>query len=332
MGLSGHVKILTVSQFAVKQLKSPITAEDFVFRTEYEALRRANTLKHPNIVETLAAFKSEADQPGVCHLNFVFPMALGNLKRLFRGDFDENLELQAQASASLWEQFAGLASAIVYLHEVMHTAHRDLKPSNILIYPKSSQGRINELVLKITDFGLSVDLTNAGSSFERGSLALRSAWAYDAPELHRGSPNPPDDDSQPIRIPSLTELLSNDIWKLGIVFVEMAVFLASGGSKGISAFREYITTTEGNFQTDLLYHRFHDGERVKPEVLEWLAQVSQDSHQVGELRPILQNMLRESGKRYTAREILSRLIKESSQSKAHFYKTISLWRRAELLN
>lgn len=300
-----------VSQFAVKQLNDPITAKNSVFRTEYEALRRANTMNHPNIVETLAAFRSEAGQPGDYYLNFVFPEALGNLKKLFRGDFDDNLELQAQASASLWQQFAGLASATVYLHEAMHTAHRDLKPSNILIYSRGSTGGNNDVVLKITDFGLAVDLTNAGSSFERGSVALRSAWIYDAPEAHRRSQKARDDDSQPIRIPSSTELLSNDIWKLGIVFVEMVAFLAAGGSKGVSAFREYIKTIEPHFRTDFLHQMFHDGEEVKPEVLEWLAQVSQDNYQVEKLRPILQNMLGDSTKRYTARKTLSQIIKES---------------------
>lgn len=194
----------------------------------------------------------------------------------------------------------------------MHTAHRDLKPSNILIYPTGSSGNINKVVLKITDFGLAVDLTKAGSSFERSSHALRSAMAYDAPVTHRGSRYIPKDDSQFIKILSPTELRSNDIWKLGIVFVELIAFLATGGSKGISAFRESITTTQGNFYTDLLYNRFHEGESVKPEVLDWLAQVSQDNHQADELRPILQNMLGDGAERYTARDVLSQLIKESS--------------------
>lgn len=296
----------------MKQLKNPIRAADSTFHLEYEALRRANTLQHPNIVQTLSAFKSEADEVGVEHLNFVFPRALGNLKRLFRGDLDKAFELQGQAPASLWKQFAGLTSAVVYLHEVIHTAHRDLKPSNILIYPECSPGRPNELVLKITDFGLSVDLTNAGSSFEPGSHALRSAWIYDAPKMHQDSLGLPQDDSQFIKIPSVAELLSNDIWKLGILFVEMAAFLAAGGSKGVSAFREYITTTKGNIQTDLLYHTFHDGEKVKPEVLDWLATVSQESVQVYQLMPTLKNMLGDGAKRYKAREVLSRIIKASS--------------------
>lgn len=301
----------------MKQLKSPLTADGFVFRNEYEALHRANTMRHPNIVETLAAFKSEAGQPKVYHLNFVFPRALGNLKQLFRGDFDKLL--QAKAAESLWQQFPGLLSAIVYLHEEMHTAHRDLEPSNILIYSKGSSKDINELsewandlVLKIADFGLSVDLTNVGSSFEPGSIALRSAWAYDAPELHRSWPNLPKDESQPIEIPSSKELLSNDIWKLGVVFVEMTAFLATGGSKGILTFRNHIKTTEDNIETDFVYGRFHDGEKVKPEVLEWLTQVSRGTHRVEKLRPILENMLGSGAERHTAREIMSQLTKASS--------------------
>lgn len=286
-------------------------------------------MEHPNIVQTLAAFKSETDK--VYHLNFVFPRALGNLKQLFRGDLDERLKLQGQASSSLWQQFAGLTSAVVYLHETMHTAHRDLKPSNILIYPKGSSGNVKELVLKITDFGLAVDLTKAGLSSERSSHALQSARANDAPEMHRGSRYLAEDDSQSIRVLSPTDLCSNDIWKLGTVFVELIAFLAAGGSKGVSAFREYITTTQGNFHTDLIYSMFHDGEKVKPEVLVWLAQVSRDSYQVDQLWPILQNMLGDGAKRYTAREILSRLIKESSSIHAKFIKALACCGYSSLL-
>lgn len=152
------------------------------------------------MVETLSAFRSEIDISGTQFINFVFPMAPGNLKRLFRGDYDDNLAFQGQRQRrSLWTQYAGLASAVLYLHESLNTAHRDLKPSDILIYHSTPPG---ELILKVTNFVLSVDLKNANSSFELGSLALQSAWTYDDPELRRASPQTIGDEAEPIKIPT----------------------------------------------------------------------------------------------------------------------------------
>ncbi|KAM5345188.1 hypothetical protein ACJ41O_011050 [Fusarium nematophilum] len=105
----------------------------------------------------------------------MFPLAFGNLKRLFRGSYDENLELQGRARGSLWGQFAGLSSAVAYLHGSLRMAHRDIKPSNILIFEEPVTG--GGLILKLADFGLSVDLTKA-LTWEARTLAQQSAWSY----------------------------------------------------------------------------------------------------------------------------------------------------------
>ena len=77
---------------------------------------------------------------------------------------------------------AGYRCDVAYLHDSAQMAHRDIKPSNILIYEDLVAG--GDLVLKLTDFGLSIDLTNA-LTWEHGSLALQSAWRYDSPESRR---------------------------------------------------------------------------------------------------------------------------------------------------
>lgn len=77
----------------------------------------------------------------------------------------------------------------------------------------------------------------------------------------------------------------------------------------MSAFREHITTTEGNFRTDFFNDtRFDDCQKIKPEVLSWLANVSKDDYRAGKPRPILQNMLAVSANRPTAREVLSQFL------------------------
>lgn len=269
-----------------------------MFVSEYEALRRANELNHPNIVETLSVFKYE--ESGLQYFNFAFPLALGNLKRLFRGDYDAEQSVQ-EACGSLWHQYAPVTSALAYLHDSMNTAHRDIKPSNILVYPSKSPG---DLILKITDFGLAVDLTKA-VSWEHGTLAAQSALTYDSPEM-------PKENSA--RIPSAKELLSNDVWKLGCVFTEMTAFLTSG-SRGIVDFRNHITTTEGKIRSDFFNDtRFDDGEKVKPEVLEWMDNISASGVAGGrasQLNPILKKMLAKSVERPSATEVFSALAKVS---------------------
>lgn len=253
-------------------------------------------------------FRSEMN--GNMYLNFMFPLALGNLKRLFRGSYSENLKLHTRAQESLWGQFAGLSSAVAYLHDAIQMAHRDIKPSNILIYEISARG---DLVLKLTDFGLSVDLTKA-LTWEQGSVALQSAWLYDSPELRKASPNrATTPTSDKIRIPSARDLLANDIWKLGCVFTEMVSFLVCGGSEGVSEFRDYITTTEGKVSSDMINDtRFDDGENVKTQVLDWFSHLSGKDVRAKLLEPILREMLLKSAQRPTITHVCEALIEAST--------------------
>lgn len=287
------------AKIAIKRLK---TATSFSqFKTEFLALCRTESTKHPNIVSYLGAFKKEESEVQVFH--FMFPRALGNLKRLLRGDYSHDDIIQGSCN-SLWAQYAGLASAVAYLHMSLNTAHRDIKPSNILVYSSESQYSANELVLKITDFGLAVDLTNV-PSFEYGSLALESMVTYDPPELRRKGPVNTKM-TQKLQIPSSKALLSGDIWKLGCVFTELTAYLSRGGTKGVSDFRKRITTTEENIQSDYFNDtRFDDGEMVKAEVLQWIEDTSKLSGKARQLEPLLRKMLAKSADRPTAGEVFS---------------------------
>ncbi|KAL6399804.1 serine/threonine protein kinase [Ilyonectria robusta] len=292
-----------VQKCAIKRLHETISPERFW--DEYESLKRLSSVNHPHLVETLSVFRSEMN--GNMYFNFMFPLALGNLKRLFRGSYGENLRLHTRAQESLWGQFTGLSSAVAYLHDAIQMAHRDIKPSNILIYEEIAAG--GNLVLKLTDFGLSVDLTKA-LTWEQGSVALQSAWLYDSPELRKASPNrATTPSSDKIRIPSARDLLANDIWKLGCVFTEMVSFLVSGGSAGVSEFRDYITTTEGKVSSDMFNDtRFDDGENVKTQVLDWFSHLSGKDVRAKLLEPILREMLLKSAQRPTITHVCEALI------------------------
>ncbi|KAI0545792.1 kinase-like domain-containing protein [Xylaria curta] len=292
---------------AVKRLHS--TASLKRFRTELHSLRSMNALNHPNIVQTLSVFK--CDQNTNQYFNFAFPLARGNLKRLFRGNYNDDHLLQQTARMSLWSQFLGLASALAYMHGKVKIAHRDIKPSNILIYEDEMTG----LILKITDFGLSIDLSEA-LAWELGTLDLFSAWSYDPPEVRRGLNA---EREEKYKVPTPKELLSNDIWKLGCVFTELLAYLVGGGSNGVSLLRNHITTTEGNMSSDFFNDtRFDDGEKVKPQVHEWLEKMAKVDNRARYLQPTIRKMLASSGERPSAEEVCYELIESRlSETKYH---------------
>lgn len=289
---------LLAVQFAIKRLKEKTKLDDFL--REYDKLAQVKSLRHPNIVDTLAVFKDVSEK--VQRYNFVFPLALSNLKRAFRGDKIEGL-CSAQRP-SLWSQFGGLASAVTYLHQV-HTAHRDIKPSNILIYRSPST---DQLELKLTDFGLSVDFSNV-LAWQEGSADVMSALNYNAPEIRSAFSK--------VRLnglhslPSPEQLMSNDIWKLGCVFTELAIYI-SRGSVGVSQFRDSIVTETANVSSDSFSDvRFDDGERIKAEVLASIDVLASDTREVSQLQPILRKMLSEALARPSARAVCQYLTQVS---------------------
>ncbi|OBS29445.1 hypothetical protein FPOA_03381 [Fusarium poae] len=289
-----------VRKCAVKRLHESTSAEQFW--TEYESLKRLTTLEHPHLIETLSVFRSETN--GIQYFNFVFPLALSNLKRLFR-DFFVPLPLRSRNIQSLWGQFPGLSSAVAHLHDSAHMAHRDIKPSNILIYEDPSG---KDLILKLTDFGLSVDLSRA-RTWEQGSRARQSAWLYDSPEVRKASPmTEMAQSNEKISIPSASDLMSNDIWKLGCVFTEMLAYLVCGGSTGVNEFRDHITTTEDKISSDVFNDtRFDDGEQIKPQVLEFLERMACKDTRARMLQATISEMLSKSALRPTIKRVCENL-------------------------
>ena len=295
-------------QVAIKRLRQ--TTPDKQFLAEYKSLKQINTINHPNVVETLAAFGYTHDN--VPYFNFVSPLAMGNLKRLFRGQYDGDSALQSRVRVSLWDQFKGLASAVAYLHHSLQTAHRDIKPSNILLYNNEEAPEGENILLKLTDFGLSVDLSRANAR-EPGSAP--SAWTYDSPEIRQATASGSGSSAAAVTLPTSDQLLSNDIWKLGCVFTEMLAFLVGGGSPGVSQFREDITTTEEGIQSDFFNDtRFDDGSKVKEQVIKWLDRASAKDPRARQLRRLVGEMLAVGSARPTAVDVCSQLLKVSDMS------------------
>ncbi|KAK1483116.1 serine/threonine protein kinase [Colletotrichum abscissum] len=276
--------------------------------TDQPVVRKS--LDHPNIVELLSVFKDESG--GEQHFNFAFPLALGNLKRMFLGEYDAIAAVISQ-TPFLWPQMVGLVSAVTFLHETAHTAHRDIKPSNILIYQDNTSG---SLVLKLTDFGLAINLTNA-LTWQEGSAAAMSALNYDAPEMRSAFTKSREGKFKDL--PSPKQMLSNDIWKLGCVLTELAAFIV-GGSSGVKRFRSAITTETGNILYDSFNDvRFDDGERVKPEVMDYLTMLKPRSREISQVEPILHAMLDDISVRPSSREVCQLLINKTGLVKYPYH-------------
>jgi serine/threonine protein kinase len=267
------------------------TKEQFLL--EYEALRTARKSNHPNLIQVLQAFRHV--EGGVQSFNFLFPLASGNLKHLFRGSLD-NTEI-ARRAQDLWGQIEGLASAVEYLHDECRIAHRDIKPSNILLYDESEYPYLQA---KITDFGLAISLDGA-TTFNPDTKEAKSALQYDAPEIRKYAEELGLSHSKRPRPQDLTK---GDVWKFGTVFTELLTFLLLG-SRGVEDFRDFITTTEGNIRSDMMEGaHFDDGTEVKPEVLRWLNKLAQLSTRDFEITRIFVRMLGEVHSRPDMRSVV----------------------------
>lgn len=281
---------------ALKQLHPKTSLEQFL--VEFDALSSTHVYNHPNIVQLLQAFRQEV--AGIKTFNILFPRAIGDLKQLFRGSLD-HLSLTPRYH-ELWGQFEGLASALEYLHDNCKTAHRDIKPSNVLLYDEPESGLLRA---RITDFGLAINLRRA-VSWNLGTAKPKFVWSYDTPKIRTNVTTPT---AERLEMPSPEELLKADIWKLGALFTELLTFLLLK-SRGHGKFRKFITTTVDRMTSDTIEEfRFDGGERVKPEVLNWLSRLSRRSPMAAELEPLLTTMLGDALGRPDAQKV-SRSLRE----------------------
>ena len=98
---------------------------------EFEALQNIRQVNHPNVVQVLQAFHWE--EMDTQTFNFIFPLALGNLKQVFRGSPDDvRIPNLVQ---DLWSQFEGLASGLEY---TMSTAIRHTETSNLPMFSSTT--------------------------------------------------------------------------------------------------------------------------------------------------------------------------------------------------
>lgn len=192
---------------------------------EVASLKR---LSHPHIVSIIGCYQEEE---GNNHLNIytlMQPVGDGDLKT-----FLEDRAIRCEEWAKKVEKwFMCLASALAYMHS-QHVHHEDIKPNNII----HRRGTIF-----FTDFSSSRRL-NAGDQTSTTSEALATRL-FAAPEAFRN------EDGEILAHGSKT-----DVFSLGLVFVELLVFLT--GTQ-IDSFRKHVfyNYKSGSHQYHRVSHKF----------------------------------------------------------------------------
>ncbi len=129
-----------------------INMEDHPDEAAQEAANfyKLKPIKHQNIVEIF-----EVKQVDKVAWIFMELCPLGDLNKYFR----ENLK-DKQADIQKIVLMTQIAEGIEFLHQTS-IVHRDIKPANILISPT---GEVNEVIVKLTDFGLTKFLDPDGTT------------------------------------------------------------------------------------------------------------------------------------------------------------------------
>jgi hypothetical protein len=182
LGRGGMGRVLRARQIGfdrVVALKTMLAGDTARFHTEAEAVAR---LQHPNIVQVFEV----GEHQGKPFFSLEFCPG-GSLAQKLAGR-----PLPPREAAALVE---ALARAMHYAHQ-QNVIHRDLKPANVLLsFCGGSQNRadggaapvsdrpLNEVVPKISDFGLARKLDEAGQTL---SGAVFGTPSYMAPEQASG--------------------------------------------------------------------------------------------------------------------------------------------------
>lgn len=225
--------------FAVKRFRNDDSSAA-MFRNEVRALRAISSSGHPHLIRLLATFRWQ----GFDHL--LLPWAEGNLQDFWKS----NPTPDFSPSTLRWmlEQFHGIADGLQHIHQSLNSPHDtrgeeeaggtlcgrhgDIKPQNILWFRENDGCKVGD-VWKISDFGLA---EFHSSSIERtGPYTRGGTETYGAPELKHCFP-------AQILTPAY------DVWSLGCVLIEAAVWVCFGSQRVDEFRRSRYARTPNNFQ------------------------------------------------------------------------------------
>ncbi len=295
---------MTVRKIVRKELKAAGDTRAH-YEKELYNLSMLKMLKHPNIVEMLAAYTFKGRH------NLLFAKADG--KTL--GDLLENSPPPSFRSLEqMIVALSGLCSALHAVHNFHYPnlevlaigCHHDLKPDNILVHRES---------FLLADFGLS---TFKASNKASDTSFKKVRGDYVAPECENF-----EDLSKRNVIGR-----SSDIWSMGCIMLEVMTYVMTG-PKGVTDFE-----LERDFKVgDHRRYRFHHGsETESPAVMLQLdrLQHSTNSRAGGKLLILIREMLNVNPKRrpsaaemdekmqYISIEALCEIIRQQC---SHIFKT-----------
>lgn len=166
------------------------------------------TLDHAHLIKAIAAYERGQDR---C---FIFPWARGgNLQHFW--DTQSGVHDKSLVSWVL-EQMTGISKGICELHE-MNVRHGDLKPENILHFT-DEQGTDDRGRLVVADVGLAKFHPEYTRQRNIRTTTKHGSRAYEPPEVGRYGAGEP-------------VSRKYDIWSLGCVFLEFAIWIHYGSRR-----------------------------------------------------------------------------------------------------
>lgn len=223
------------------------------FKNEREMLKRFGDIQHPHLVTLLATYHYQG------LYRFIFPWADLDLDEYWNQKYPDGPGKGDHCGFVRWvfKQLQGLSGALQGIHgptrsdgasltvpgsdpeEIKYGRHGDIKPQNILWFDKGSEwaGTEQRGILVITDMGASAVHREVSRS-NVPNQPLPCTPSYKPPECDRKGGK-------------ITR--AYDIWTLGCVFLEMAIWMLEGIS-GRDDFRKCRTSQflEGG-KTDKFY-------------------------------------------------------------------------------
>ncbi|KAF1953576.1 hypothetical protein CC80DRAFT_141675 [Byssothecium circinans] len=239
-------------------------------------------------------------------------------------DFFEQNEPPDRGEDSLkfWESMAQLVKLVSRIHKLpspdyrqqfIQGIHHDIKAKNILVSNRTGPS-IFDVTFKLADLGLSHFWLALHRGQEVRMKDVSGTQVFSAPECCR-------DENDPYhKLPILEANPKKDVWSLGCVFSEAAVWSVLG-KKGLKEYRsERVTATVPRLKSTAYEGCFHDGDRVLHTVLDMHNRIRESRRRndnvVHEAVTIIEDMLEEAHARPDAKHICERFSKILRNAKA----------------
>ncbi|EPE26730.1 Protein kinase-like (PK-like) [Glarea lozoyensis ATCC 20868] len=302
-----HRRRSNANVYALKTYHSP-DAQSY-YETEVDAFRRLEWERPYN--PHLIAFYGSYIHKGT--YNVILEYAdQGSLENYFQRT---SPPWKSNDIINFWTSLFGILKALECIHmtglyskgevEILNGCHRDVKPANILVISLGSSSP-HDVAFKLADLGLShFNKTIEGDAAATENTSF-NGQTYAAPECLRSDGH--------WGYSALQAKQDVDIWSLGCVFSEAAVWI-SKSHDGLVEYRQARRAANNSLSdNNCLGECFHDGESVSETVLQFHSELPRtirySDYVTSQVVSIIDSdMLGVSGSRLTARQLWGRFDK-----------------------